>query len=198
MSSNASSNDASSNDASESAAADRRPGPEACIDTQRAARPEPSLGALAERIRAQMPATRALQFSLLPGEAESLVATAPLGPNANHRGTAFGGSLSMLATVAGWAMAHRLLRERGHKAEVVIQRSRADYRAPVREHLCLRCKRPPREERASFFEALRRWGRARLSLSCTAAAATEGGEPAFRFEGAYAALAPSSREKRAR
>lgn len=31
---------------------------------------------------------------------------APLAPNANHHGTAFGGSLSMLGIVAGWLLAY--------------------------------------------------------------------------------------------
>lgn len=176
-----------SSDPPESAAADLLV-PEERLRTQRAEAQDTPLGTLAKRIRAQMPATRALRFSLLAGAAGSLVATAPLGPNVNHRGTAFGGSLSMLATVAGWAMARLLLRERDREAEVVIQKSRADYRAPICGDLLLRCRRPPAAERASFFEALGRWGRARLSLSCTAAA--EGHEHAFRFEGAYVALVP--------
>ena len=35
---------------------------------------------------------------------ERLVLTAPLAPNHNHLNTAFGGSLSAMATLAGYAM----------------------------------------------------------------------------------------------
>lgn len=145
------------------------------------------LETLARRVRRQIPITRHLDFSLFADAADNLVATAPLAPNANHRRTAFGGSLSMLATVAGWAMTTLLLQEEGYEtAEVVIQRSRMDFEAPVCGRLTLRCRRPSEESCASFFETLRRWGRARLSLRCTAKEGAE--ETAFSFKGAYVAL----------
>lgn len=135
-----------------------------------------------------MPITRHLQFSLfLNATLGHLVATAPLGPNANHRQTAFGGSLSMLATVAGWAMTRLVLRAGQSNAEVVIQKSKIDYCAPVCDTLAFTCTPPSRRERDSFFEALDRWGRARLPLCCRATK-DDGTGRAVTFEGSYVAI----------
>lgn len=143
------------------------------------------LSCLKQMILENMPITQHLQFSLFRDAAERLVATAPLGANANHEQTAFGGSLSMLATVAGWAMTCLLLREEGYNASVVIQKSEIRYCAPVRSDLQLTCPLPAQETRTSFFETLERWGKARLPLRCTM---EQGDEQALVFEGWYAAL----------
>ena len=42
----------------------------------------------------------------------AVVLRAPLAPNANHKGTAFGGSLYSVAVLAGWAWATRYLASR--------------------------------------------------------------------------------------
>lgn len=144
------------------------------------------LSRLRETVVAHMPITEYMQFSLFQDAAERLVATAPLEPNSNHLQTAFGGSLSMLATVVGWAMTTLLLREHGRDAEVVIQQSHIDFCTPVCGDLLLRCARPTPEEQKSFFDTLERWGKARLPLCCTA---EQGDEERFNFEAAYVALA---------
>ncbi|PSQ92069.1 MAG: thioesterase [Bacteroidetes bacterium SW_4_67_19] len=145
------------------------------------------LSRLKQVILDNMPITEHLQFSLFRDAAERLVATAPLEPNANHRQTAFGGSLSMLATVAGWAMTRLVLRERDYAdASVVIQKSSIDYCGPVCGDLVMQCAWPPEEKRASFFDTLDRWGKARLPLRCTTAAAD--GQETVVFDGSYVAL----------
>jgi thioesterase domain-containing protein len=145
------------------------------------------LSHLKQIILENMPVTQHLHFSLFRDATEHLIATAPLEGNANHHQTAFGGSLSMLATIAGWAMMHLVLSERGFDASIVIQESCISYCAPVCDDLMLRCEWPSEEERAYFFDTLERWGKARLSLCCT----TTGAEtPAVVFDGSYVALAP--------
>ncbi|MEM1043955.1 MAG: YiiD C-terminal domain-containing protein [Bacteroidota bacterium] len=147
------------------------------------------LSQLRQVILDSMPVTRHLDFSLFRDAAHCLVATAPLAVNANHQQTAFGGSLSMLATIAGWAMMQLVLRERGCEARVVIQKSRISYRAPVCSDLVLRCGWPSDEKRAGFFDALERWCRARLPLRCTMDVS---GEQAFVFDASYVAIAERS------
>ncbi|PSQ80501.1 MAG: thioesterase [Bacteroidetes bacterium QS_8_68_15] len=145
------------------------------------------LSRLKQVILDNMPITEHLEFALFHEAAERLVATAPLKPNANHRQTAFGGSLSMLATIAGWAMTRLVLRERDYSdASVVIQKSSIDYCGPVCGDLVMQCAWPPEEKRASFFDMLDRWGKARLPLRCTAAA--EDGQDTVVFDGSYVAL----------
>ena len=49
----------------------------------------------------------------------SMVLRAPLAPNANHKGTAFGGSLYSIAVLTGWAWVTRCLATRELDAEAV-------------------------------------------------------------------------------
>ncbi|RYG68370.1 thioesterase, partial [bacterium] len=56
-----------------------------------------------------------------------ILLSAPLPPNLNHRGTAFGGSISSLAILAGWSWLWVMLRERAVLPELVIQTAKTDY-----------------------------------------------------------------------
>ena len=147
---------------------------------------EQALKHLEQLIMQEMPITEHLQFSLSPKEDGCLCASAPLKPNANHMGTAFGGSLSMLATVTGWAMMHQLVDNMKQQVEVIIQESDIEYLKPVCENISVVCERPNQDALDRFQAMLDRWGRARLDLRCKIEAA---GECAFTFMGRYVALA---------
>src|SRR5690606_33240492 len=54
-------------------------------------------------LHAKIPLARAMGVRVERCDSEGLVLTAPLEPNHNHLGTAFGGSLAALATLAGYA-----------------------------------------------------------------------------------------------
>ena len=138
----------------------------------------------------EMPITKHLEFSLAAESDGKLRASAPLKPNANHMGTAFGGSLSMLATVTGWAMMHQLVQDTvedmKRRVEVIIQEGDIEYIKPVRDNISVICERPDDDTIERFQSMLDRWGRARLDLKCKIDAA---GERAVTFIGRYVALA---------
>ena len=70
----------------------------------------------------------------------TLVLTAPLEPNHNHLGTAFGGSLSAVATLAAYALLWVELGDRtGH---IVVHRSEIVYHRAVRGEIRAICRRP--------------------------------------------------------
>ncbi|WP_022836300.1 YiiD C-terminal domain-containing protein [Salisaeta longa] len=150
---------------------------------------EEAMKRLEELIVQEMPITRHLEFSLSADD-EALRASAPLQPNANHMGTAFGGSLSMLATLTGWAMAYQVVEDMKEdirrRAEILIQESDIEYLKPVCENISVVCERPDEDALERFREMLERWGRARLDLKCRIDAA---GERAVTFIGRYVALA---------
>jgi thioesterase domain-containing protein len=145
---------------------------------------------LEQLIVQEMPITKHLEFSLATEEDGKLRTTAPLQPNANHMGSAFGGSLSMLATLTGWAMMHQLLEDKmedmRRKVEVMIQESDIEYLKPVCENIAVICERPDEDALERFQNMLDRWGRARLDLKCKIDAA---GERAVTFIGRYVAMA---------
>ncbi len=138
----------------------------------------------------KMPITQHLEFSLVADEEGRVRASAPLQPNTNHMGSAFGGSLSMLATVTGWAMMHQVVEEAvedvKRRVEVMIQESDIEYLRPVYENISVICERPDEDALERFQQMLDRWGRARLDLKCKIDAA---GERAVTFIGRYVALA---------
>lgn len=152
-------------------------------------RTEAALEELERLIQEKMPITEHLEFSLTSDEEGRLRASAPLQPNANHMGSAFGGSLSMLATVTGWAMMHQVVQDAvedmKRRVEVMIQESDIEYMRPVHENISVICEPPDEDALERFQQMLDRWGRARLELKCKIDAA---GERAVTFMGRYVAL----------
>ena len=96
---------------------------------------------------------------------EVFVLTAPLEPNHNHLGTAFGGSLAALATLTGYACLWHALDDR--EAHVVIRRSELDYRHPVRGTLRAVCRRPEEKKLEAFRATFAKAGKARITLEVT-------------------------------
>src|SRR6201999_1893683 len=62
----------------------------------------------------------------------SVVLRAPLESNANHMGTAFGGSQYSLSVLTGWAWLTRFMAARGIDRHAVIQDATTHYPPPVR------------------------------------------------------------------
>jgi thioesterase domain-containing protein len=110
---------------------------------------------------------------------------APLAPNLNHRQTAFGGSLSALAILAGWTWVWVRLSALGFDGRIVIQSNTIDYTAPAEGDLEAVCAGAPDEEWDDFVRALRRRGRARIGL---AVEVMSEGTRAARFGGRYVAV----------
>jgi thioesterase domain-containing protein len=133
----------------------------------------------------KIPLTRAMGVRVAETGAR-LVLEAPLDANVNHLGTAFGGSLHALPTLACYAALWTLLREAGLDGHVVVKRSSACYRQPVKGTLRAVCLRPPANVVAEFIEDLRRHKKARMELD----AIVEGsdGKPAVEFTGTFVAL----------
>ncbi len=135
-------------------------------------------------LHAQIPLARAMGVRVEAFDRGELTLTAPLEPNHNHLGTAFGGSLAALATLAGYAQLWLALGEPA--AHVVIRQSALRYRRPVRGVLRALCAPPGDGEMSAFLEKFRTAGKARLSL---AVRLVEGGETCVEFEGEFVALA---------
>lgn len=131
----------------------------------------------------QIPLTRAMAVRVASWDEQTLILEAPLEPNHNHLGTAFGGSLSALTTLAGYSLLWLLLGEA--KAHVVVRESTIRYRHPVRGTLRAVCGRPAEEEVEKFRAIFAQSGKARLSLVCTV---EDEGRVCVEFEGSFVAL----------
>ncbi|MDB6132060.1 MAG: thioesterase [Verrucomicrobiales bacterium] len=131
----------------------------------------------------QIPLSRAMGVRVQTYDGETLTLTAPAELNHNHLGTAFGGSLSALATLAGYGL---LWLELGNRdSHIVIRRSRIHYLRPVHGELRAVCLRPAAEVVTAFKAKFARVGKARITLGVTVEA--DGGN-GVEFEGEYVAL----------
>lgn len=136
-------------------------------------------------LHAHIPVTRSLGASAAAWDGVRLALVAPLAPNLNHRDTAFGGSMSALAILAGWGLVHLALRERGVETRLVIQRSTTDFLAPVEGDFTATAVLPARAPWERFLATLARHGRGRVIVSTEI---TCGAVLGGRHEGTYAAF----------
>jgi thioesterase domain-containing protein len=134
-------------------------------------------------LQSQIPLTKQMGVRIASFEGDDLVLTAPLEPNHNHLGTAFGGSLAALATLAGYVMVWLLLEDRS--AHVVVRESHIRYRRPVRGCLRAVCARPAKAEWQVFQGTFAASGKAHLRMRVRI---EEGGEVGVEFEGDFVAL----------
>ncbi len=131
----------------------------------------------------QIPLTQAMGVVLESYDAAQLVVTAPLEPNHNHLGTAFGGSLSALATLTGYAMLWLQLGDRN--AHIVIRESTIRYKRPVRGMLRAICQRPDEATLAEFRVTFAANGKAHVKLQVRIEYADQ---VCVEFEGDFVAL----------
>ena len=131
-----------------------------------------------------VPITQAMGIRLRSFDASGVTMTAPLKPNINDKGIAFGGTLASMLALSGWAVTDLLLREAGEQAEVFIASGATEYRAPVAGRIVARCPLPEPADLSAFLAAYRLRGKARLRLN----AFVEGKPgPAAFFEAVYIA-----------
>jgi len=134
-----------------------------------------------------MPPARALQISLGSYDGEALVLRAPLAPNVNDKGCAFGGSLASLLTLSAWGLSSLKLGEAGFAAETYVQDSTVRYLAPLYDDIEARAWLDPEQDWSSFLDAMRSKGKARARL--LAEVRLPDGGLACSFEGRFVAKA---------
>jgi thioesterase domain-containing protein len=116
------------------------------------------------RIDREFPLARHIGIVVESAEDRGIVLLAPLAPNANFKGTAFGGSLFSIAVLTGWAWITRYLAAHQLSAEAVIQESSIRYRLPVQGDFRSSLAAPSAEHVDKFRKMLRRAGRGRIRL----------------------------------
>ena len=157
------------------------------VTRQVAAPPMPDADALVRlvaRMRREIPLTVAMGVEAGTLAGNTLQLRAPLAPNANDKGCAFGGSLASLMTLAAWALIELHLDARGSRCEVYVQDSGIDYLAPVWGELRVTARLAEGEDWAAFFAALDTRGKGRLTVL---AQADHAGMPATRMRARFVA-----------
>lgn len=127
-----------------------------------------------------IPMVRHMGVEVTGFDGHRLTLQAPLTPNQNHIGTAFGGSLSSIATLAAWGMAWLALE--GLDAQIVIGEARTRFRRPVTDSFQAVCEMP--DGIVAFRNVVLETGRGKLHLASRIECH---GRTAVQFEGDFAA-----------
>ncbi|HEY3520150.1 MAG TPA: YiiD C-terminal domain-containing protein [Rhodanobacteraceae bacterium] len=127
---------------------------------------------LQDYILEHIPLARAMQLRVVRYDSASLEAVAPLAPNINDKGCAFGGSLASLMTLTAWGLVDLNLRERGLACDIYVGDSSVLYLQPLLDDLHATARYTQRGSFPGFFETLSRTGKARIAVSCVVTAAS--------------------------
>jgi hypothetical protein len=116
---------------------------------------------LVQFLRDEIPLAHAMDLQLGTFDNDMLGLLAPLPPNVNDKGCAFGGSLVSLMTLCGWGLVELALRRRGEDCDVFVAESTV------------------------FFHTLNARGRARIEVACVVPG--EDGQPAATLSARFVA-----------
>lgn len=139
---------------------------------------------LRRRILEEFPLARHIGIEVELATDDRVVLGAPFEPNANHNGTAFGGSQFCIAVLTGWAWATRYLAAQQVTADAVIQESTIRYLAPAYGALRAVLQPPSPEAVEKFRRMLRRARRGRIRLNVDV---YDGPTRVTQFHGVFAA-----------
>jgi len=120
---------------------------------------------LQKYISSHIPMIAAMQVCVLGmDEQGGLRLQAPLSVNVNDKGTAFGGSISALLTIAGWGWLWLANQQANITQNILIHRSTIAYERPLDGDLLVVCPAPDEAAWVAYQRALQSRGRARLLL----------------------------------
>ena len=134
-----------------------------------------------------MPPVAAMQVEVEGMRGDALRLQAPLAPNVNDKGSAFGGSLTSVMTYAGWCLVSLQLQLRGLEAEVYVADSQIRYLAPLYDDLVAEAVFAEGQAWDLFVDTLVQRGRARIQVDARVLL-PEGGL-ATTLSGRYVAIA---------
>ena len=111
------------------------------------------LTAFEAECRADIPLLDAMQLSFTEYSDLSLWMEAPLAPNINNKGTAFGGSIASICLFGGWAVATLGFVDEGIlNTEIVVYTSEMTFERPARGLLRVRAYVKPEDFTACLVE----------------------------------------------
>ncbi|MBC7971843.1 MAG: YiiD C-terminal domain-containing protein [Verrucomicrobia bacterium] len=111
-----------------------------------------------------IPITKHMGISVLAVDDVQISLLAPYAPNINHRETIFGGSISSLGILAGWALLWAKLQVEKTPNRLVIQSSSTNFLKPASEAVVAHCQ-CDRAHWLTFYTTLQRHGKARITLN---------------------------------
>lgn len=118
-------------------------------------------------MRDEIPLALTMDLHFQGCDEDYLSIAAPLVPNVNDKGCAFGGSLVSVMTLTGWGLVELELRMRGLDCDVFVGESTARYLEPVWTDFQSQARLADGADWATFFDTLAARGRARVEVTCS-------------------------------
>ena len=122
----------------------------------------------------QMAPVAAMQVRVAGYDGDDLSLEAPLEPNMNDKGGAFGGSMASVMTFAGWGLVTLRLHEAGMAADVFVADSAVRYVKPLYAPLHASARLSPGQSWDTFLATLSQRGRARIQVHARMLSPAEG------------------------
>lgn len=117
---------------------------------------------LETKLHTEIPLSQFMQVKVIHADEKKIELQCPLGPNHNHVGTAFGGSLATMMVLAAYCQLFKIINETGH---VLLKTSSMNYIYPVKETLRAICNAPTDEQVKKFKDSFAKKGKGRLTLT---------------------------------
>ena len=144
---------------------------------------------LEQEIFAHIPLAAAMRVRVADHQPGRLVLTAPFDANRNHEGTAFGGSIECLATLAGWGLVWLMLADPG--ATIMISHVETSFRVPLSGELQATAIAPAAADWDRFASLLARRGRAGINVAVEVG--NDGNPACAEFRGRYGVITNAGR-----
>ena len=136
------------------------------------------------KLKEQVPLITHMGIDVISWDGSTVVVEAPLEPNLNTHGTAFGGSLYCVGAMTGWSAFHLTLMDAGHLPSVWLAKGEVAYLKPVRGTLRARTTITD-EQRHRILTGYEQNGRVKTSIDITI---KEGDDDAVSMSALYAAM----------
>lgn len=143
------------------------------------------LNAFRKLIKDEIPLSQSMQLEILDYQNNCLTARAPLAPNINDKGSAFGGSQAALMTLVAWGVVWLETRKAGLDCDIVIHKGDITWLLPLTQEIHIQCQAPSAETLKVFLETFARRGKAALSLRVST---SDGENTTSEFNCRYVAL----------
>lgn len=141
---------------------------------------------LEKYLHEHIPLSSTMGIKVKEASSKKIVLSAPLFANINHKKTAFGGSLSAVATLACWSLLYvNLSNLSDNPYEIVITESHIKYLKAIQEDFEVDCQFPSDISWNRFIKTLLGKSKSRIELTATIKSS---GQLAVSFRGTFAAI----------
>ena len=114
----------------------------------------------------QIPLSKAIAVRVVEVTNNSVILSAPLQPNINHRLTVFGGSASAVAILSAWTLINFRLESEGIQSRLVIQKNTMNYAKPITDNFEAVCSLCDEEVWKKFIKVLQKKHKSRITIDC--------------------------------